>query len=53
MIRIFHYARWQTLDDWLRLGWMVVNTLQGTTHGEYACYVEWKCNCNLVTPKKK
>jgi hypothetical protein len=53
MTRTFHYARWPALEDWLRLGWLVVDDFRDIYHGQFSVLVEWKCACALVTPKQK
>jgi hypothetical protein len=47
--RIFHYATWSQLDDYLRLGWLPVADL-GQPHGQWATLCEWLCDCPALCP---
>jgi hypothetical protein len=46
---VFHIVRWNQLDDFLALGWMMVADL-GDVHGRWSCLCEWRCACRMVTP---
>jgi hypothetical protein len=51
MIITFH--RWAKLgraDDYLRLGWLPLPTLNGTPHGEWSVHMAWLCACKAVEP---
>lgn len=51
MIRTFHYVRLHELPDWLRLGWIARQALNGIHHGEYSALCEWLCDCPMVRPR--
>lgn len=51
MIRTFHFARLTEIGDWLALGWLPHDALQGTHHGNWSVLVEWICSCNAVRPR--
>ena len=37
--------------DYLRLGWMALPTLEGTSHGLYSVHCVWLCECPLAEPR--
>jgi hypothetical protein len=43
--RTFRYCVFSRLDDALRMGWIIADSLQGSHHGDYAVLVEWLCPC--------
>ena len=49
--RIFHYIPIPRIDDWLRLGWLIVGELPGP-HSQYCMLGEWLCDCPIVKPAK-
>jgi len=48
--RIFAYATWHFLSDWLALGWMVIPPNGVMHHHEYGALVEWRCACKAARP---
>jgi len=38
--RVFAYAPRGQIEDWLRLGWLPHDSLEGTRHAQYAILVE-------------
>lgn len=50
-VRHYHYIRRARMEDWLRLGWMIVAEL-GPVHGEWSVLGWWPCTtCKIVRPK--
>lgn len=51
----FHrWVRLHAAEDYLRLGWVAQNTLDGTTHGLWSVHVVWICqDCPPVEPKRE
>ena len=41
---LFRYVRWQDVEQYHRLGWMMVAHL-GPTHGMWSVLM-WHCGCN-------
>ena len=39
----YRYVRWDRIDEFHRLGWMVVADL-GPTHGHWSVLM-WRCDC--------
>ena len=48
--RIFHYATWDRLADWLACGWMVTKPNGVMHHHHYGAVMEWRCDCKMVRP---
>ena len=45
----FHrWVRIPYVEDYLRLGWVVLPTLAGTGHGLWAVHMVWGCQCGCV-----
>jgi hypothetical protein len=38
------------IDDYLRLGWILRDSLRGTPHGDWAVHLEWICDCPMPLP---
>ena len=51
--RVFTYAAFYAMRDWLALGWIARRALDGTHHGSRYCLVEWLCDCKPVFPIKR
>lgn len=51
--QLFHFARIDTVPDWLRLGWIARPILDGTHHGQWSVAVEWLCKCPVVKPESE
>jgi hypothetical protein len=48
----FHrWVRISRADDYLRLGWLPLPTLEHTPHGAYSVHMAWLCNCKAVEPR--
>lgn len=48
------YHRWvihERVPDYLRLGWMALPSLEGTSHGIYSAHCIWVCECEPVEPR--
>ena len=45
-IRYLRFLRHSELDDWLALGWLVVDTLPGP-HYHWSVLAEWRCECRM------
>lgn len=50
--QIFHFVRKTEAEDWLRLGWLPLNCLEGTGHGDWSILMQWLCDCPMVKPKR-
>lgn len=50
--RIFHQMPHVELEDWLRLGWMVVFDLP-MPHAQWSVMGEWLCDCPVKTVKRR
>ena len=47
------WHRWvidEFVADYLRLGWMALPSLEGTSHGIYSVHCIWLCGCHVVEP---
>lgn len=44
--RYLRFLRHTELDDWLALGWLVVDTLPGP-HYHWSVLGEWRCGCPM------
>lgn len=51
--RTLHWARHETLLDWVRLGWIVAKPNREMHHDVYAVTVEWLCQCEPVRPANR
>jgi hypothetical protein len=51
--RILHWARRETLLDWVSLGWIVAKPNCEMHHDYYCVTVEWLCECPIVRPKER
>jgi hypothetical protein len=51
--QVFTYAAFYAMRDWLALGWIARQALDGTHHGSRYCLVEWLCDCKPVFPAKR
>jgi hypothetical protein len=51
--RIFTYAAFYAMRDYLALGWIARPALDGTHHGTRYCLVEWLCTCRPIVPLKR
>lgn len=49
--RTLKLITWDRLDDWLRLGWLVVDTLP-MPHARWSCLGEWLCDCPVRMVKR-
>lgn len=48
----FHrWVRHARADDYLRLGWLPLSTLEHTPHGQFSVHMAWICNCKAVEPR--
>jgi len=45
----YRFIRHHAVLDHARLGWMVVDTLEGTPHGHWSVLMAWICECKEVT----
>ena len=45
-IRYLRFLRRAELDDWLALGWLVVDTLPAP-HYHWSVLAEWRCGCPM------
>jgi hypothetical protein len=53
-LKCITHHRWVShaqVPDYLRLGWLALSTLDGTSHGIYAAHCIWLCGCKLVEPR--
>jgi hypothetical protein len=50
-IRTFRYVPHHLVDDYQLLGWMMVDDLGGTPHGQWQVLMEWLCDCPLRESK--
>jgi hypothetical protein len=49
------FHRWvphHRLPDYMRLGWLALPSLEGTSHGLYSCHCVWLCGCRYVEPAR-
>jgi hypothetical protein len=44
--RLHRYIRIPEAMDWLRLGWMPLPSLAGTSHGRWSVHCVWICGCS-------
>lgn len=51
--RIFAYATWPNLLDWLDCGWMVARPNGVMHHHHYGAIVEWRCSCKVARPVER
>jgi hypothetical protein len=49
--RIFKYATYDRIADYLALGWVIVMPNKMTHHEEYGLVLEWLCDCKMVRPQ--
>lgn len=50
LTRTLKIIRHTEVEDWLRLGWCIVDLLPGP-HGHWSCLGEWLCDCRVATLK--
>lgn len=52
-IRTLHYVPHHAALDWLRCGWIVVES-RGyyPHHDQYCVHMEWLCDCKMARPAK-
>jgi hypothetical protein len=50
-IRIIHYVPiWQS-QDWLKLGWIIIQSYRSMPHHDsYSITMEWLCDCQMPVP---
>ena len=44
--RYLRFLRLSELDDWLNLGWLVIDSLPGP-HCHWSVLGEWRCDCRM------
>lgn len=49
---IHKWVRIPEAMDHVRLGWMPLDSLCGTYHGQFSVHCVWLCRCKLVIPKR-
>lgn len=49
--RAHKFVRHHDAIDHLRLGWLALPDLDGTSHGQWSVLCVWLCSCPLVQPK--
>lgn len=49
-MKTFRLIRHDSVLDYARLGWLIVDTLEDTHHGVHAVLMAWLCECKEVTP---
>jgi len=50
---VHRWVRIPVAEDYLRLGWIARDTLEGTSHGYWSVHVAWICpTCQPVEPKR-
>jgi hypothetical protein len=45
--------RWvihERVPDYVRLGWLALPSLEGTSHGIYSAHCVWLCQCRSAEP---
>ena len=47
---IHKFVRLHEITDALNLGWMALDSLKGTHHGDYSVHCVWLCGCRMVVP---
>lgn len=46
---LHRYVRIERVDDYLRMGWLPLDTLAGTVHGQWSVHMAWiQCECGRV-----
>lgn len=54
MTGIYRYVRHSEVEDFIRLGWLPTNALEGTSHGQWSVLCRWICPaCVPVEPKRE
>lgn len=43
--KVFRYIRHHKISDYLLLGWMPYDSLNGTPHEQYSILMEFRCVC--------
>jgi hypothetical protein len=52
-MNLHRWVRHHAAEDYLRLGWLPLDTLAGTPHGHWSVHVAWLCACRPVEPKRE
>lgn len=47
---LHRFVRHYAALDYLRLGWLVLPSLDGTSHGQWSVHCVWLCSCKPVEP---
>jgi hypothetical protein len=48
---LHRWVRHHVAMDYVRLGWLPLSTLDGTSHGAWSIHVVWLCSCKPIEPK--
>jgi hypothetical protein len=46
----YRFIRHHAVLDHARLGWLIVDTLDDTPHGQWSVLMAWICTCPEVIP---
>lgn len=48
---LHRFVRHQEVSAYLRMGWLALNSLDGTHHGEWSTHMVWLCHCEALEPR--
>lgn len=46
------YVPLNLADDFLKCGWLPLDSLHRIHHGQYAVHMKWICQCSVPNPKE-
>ncbi len=49
---LHRFVRHHAVMDYLRVGWLALHSLDGTTHGQWSVHCVWLCACDPVEPSE-
>lgn len=47
---VHRWALHAQVEDYLRLGWLALPSLEGTSHGQWSAHLVWLCECKPTEP---